>query len=205
MNHSWGQIILIAGSGEGEDTIWMQMLVLVIVATLLGIWGLIKTRANKFKVQEQDYGGGVGNPQGQVGQPIKLFRELKGKVGGIFLKRSQSGAVAEESRFGFGGRGIVGRGKPRSKPARERDLNSGMGLLEADFLVGIAEKTKSDDNNDVMMRKLSFNELLRREELDKVASNALKVYAINDGELYGRDIQCEAMRELAKRTELRPE
>jgi len=83
---------------------------------------------------------------------------------------------------------------------READLNSGMELLELDFLLGIIENTKGDDRNDVTMRKLNFNELLRRNKQDQIDSAVLKVYALNIGNLYGKDIQCEAMKELTKRT-----
>lgn len=83
---------------------------------------------------------------------------------------------------------------------READLSSGMELLEMDFLLGVVENTKGDDKNDVTMRKLNFNELLRRNKQDQIDSAALKVYALNIGNLYGKDIQCEAMKELTKRT-----
>ena len=78
-------------------------------------------------------------------------------------------------------------------------------MLEQDFLLSIVEKTKGDDKNDVMMRKLNFNELLRREQLSVIDSTALKVYALNQGGLYSKDIQCEAMRALAERTKPRHE
>ena len=200
-----GQIILIASSSNGEDTIWVQMLVLVVLATLLGIWGLIKTRANKLKEQEQDYALSGRNPPVRFGQPIKLLRGLKGKVAGIFVKTAQTGVVGEERKSGFYGRRRGVPGELRHKPAGEKDLKSGMELLEPSFLLRVVESTESNDKNDVMMRKLSFNELLRREELDRVAGNALKVYAVNEGSVYGKDIQCEAMKELAKRTKLRSE
>jgi len=81
-----------------------------------------------------------------------------------------------------------------------RNLASGMEMLEQDFLLSVVENTIGADRNDVMMRKLVFNELLRREQLDAIDSNAIKVYAINEGNLYGKDIQCEAMKKLAERT-----
>lgn len=95
---------------------------------------------------------------------------------------------------------IAGQGKLRDEMGKERDLASGMEMLELDFLLGVVESARGDDKNDVMMRKLVFNELLRREQLGAVDSNALKVYAINDGNLYGKGIQCEAMKKLAERT-----
>ena len=76
----------------------------------------------------------------------------------------------------------------------------GMGLLELDFLLSIVENTKSNNKNDVTMRKLNFNEVLRREKLSQIKSKVLTAYAINQGNLYSKDIQCEAMKELAGRT-----
>jgi hypothetical protein len=84
---------------------------------------------------------------------------------------------------------------------RTEDLDSGMELLELDFLLGIIESTEGEDKNDVMMRKLCFNEVIRRSQQNEMDSFALKVYSINDNNLYGKDIQCHAMKELALRTE----
>ena len=83
---------------------------------------------------------------------------------------------------------------------KNRNLHGGMDLLELDFLLSIVENTKGNAQNDVTMRKLNFNEVLRREKQDQIDSNALAVYAVNAGNLYGKDIQCEATKELARRT-----
>jgi hypothetical protein len=73
--------------------------------------------------------------------------------------------------------------------------------LELDFLLSIVENTNGgDDEEDVTVRKLNFKELLRRGKLNHADSNALKIYAINKGNLYGKDIQCEAIKTLAERT-----
>jgi hypothetical protein len=89
---------------------------------------------------------------------------------------------------------------PKSPTNRNKDLNSGMELLDLDFLLSIAENTDGNDKNDVAMRRLTFDELIRREQQDSVDSNALKVYAMNVGNLYGKVIQCEAMKVLTERT-----
>jgi hypothetical protein len=89
----------------------------------------------------------------------------------------------------------------RPKRATQEDLESGMELLELDFLLGIIESTDGDDKNDVTMRKLCFNEVLRRQQQNEIDSFALKVYSVNDNNLYGKTIQCEAMKDLALRTE----
>ena len=78
-----------------------------------------------------------------------------------------------------------------------------MELLKLDFLVSLVEKTEGDDERDVMIRKLSFSEMSRRKQLKATDSNALKVYAMDEGNLYGKEIQCGAMKELTERTALR--
>jgi len=97
---------------------------------------------------------------------------------------------------------LASQEKPKDELAREggKDLVSGMEMLELDFLLSIVENTDGNDRNDVTMRKLNFYELLRRQQLNTVDSNALKVYAINEGNLYDKIIQCEALKVLTERT-----
>jgi len=87
-----------------------------------------------------------------------------------------------------------------AKESKGRNLTGGMELLELDFLLSVIENTKGNDRNDVTMRKLSFNELIHREQADTIDSNALKAYAIDKNSLYSKVIQCEAMRVLTDRT-----
>lgn len=92
--------------------------------------------------------------------------------------------------------------KLRSEPARRRakDLQSGMELLGLDFLLSIVEDTASNDDLDVTMRKLNFNELIRTDQLQAVDSNVLKEYGLNANGYYDKRIQCEAIKELTART-----
>ncbi len=109
----------------------------------------------------------------------------------VETKRTGPGKVVE----------VRGPGKSAgAEPGKDRDLASGMEMLELDFLLSVVEHTKGDDKNDVTMRKLVFNELLRREQLDTIDSNAMKVYTIDESNLYGKDIQCEAMKKMTERT-----
>jgi len=82
-----------------------------------------------------------------------------------------------------------------------RNLAGGMDLLEVDFLLGVVENIDGEDKNDVAMRKLTFNETLRRNQQSEIDSAALSVYAVDEKGLYGKDIQCAAMKELTRRTE----
>ena len=82
-----------------------------------------------------------------------------------------------------------------------KDMSGGMEILEPDFLLSVVETTKGDDSNDITMRRLTFYELLRRNQLNTIDSNSLKVYAVNEHRFYDKTIQCEAIKVLTERTQ----
>lgn len=200
MSHYLAQIVLAASNSDGEDTFWTQMLVLVILGALFGIGSLVKTRSNKLKGAKQDYAVGGRRAHSWQRWPNKALTALKEKSLGISLNTPRPKAVVQERTFDFDAAGATDREKSRITSTQERDLHTGMEMLELDFLLDIVEKTASKNKNDVTMRKLSFNELLRRQQLKATSSKTLKDYALNKGNIYGKDIQCEAIKELAKRT-----
>jgi hypothetical protein len=175
------QAILIAGVGGEGNSFWMQILVFLLLAVIWGVYNLVKNKRNEFKDQEQSRT-----------EETSLRN----------AKRPWRFQLPQEPVLGFDGPDTVGQEKLEKKlvEKKSKDLQSGMELLESGFLLSIVENTEDGDQNDLTMRKLNFNELLRRRKLDQVNSKALKVYAINRRNLYGKDIQCEAMRELAERT-----
>jgi hypothetical protein len=194
---------VVLANGEGEDTFWMQMLVLVVLGALLGIGSLIKTRTKRFKNSRGYYPQGAGRGNGRPWQGKAFIKRLEEKRHDILSKAAAvRGASASQGILDFIGPGRGGRKNQEGETAGkgERDLTGGMELLELDFLVGVIDNTEGHDEKDVTMRKLAFDELLRRKHLGAVASVALKVYATSRGNLYGKDIQCEAMKELTERT-----
>jgi len=199
MGYSLAQIILAAGNIDGEDTIWIQMLVLVVLVALLGVGSLVKTRVSSFKDEQQNYPEGGGTSYTWLHRLIKPLRELRDTRLGILT--AQSKATIKEPVL-FDTSDAAGRERPKGEAARERgrDLAGGMEMLKLDFLLSVVENAEGDDKKDVMMRKLNFNELLRREQLNEIDGNALKVYAVDEGNLYGKDIQCQAIKELTVRT-----
>jgi len=199
MSYSLAQIILAAGNIDGEDTIWIQMLVLVILVALLGVGSLVKTRVSSFKDEQQNYPEGGGTSYTWLHRLIKPLRELRDTRLGILT--AQSKATIKEPVL-FDTPDAAGRERPKGEAARERgrDLAGGMEMLKLDFLLSVVENAEGDDKNDVMMRRLNFNELLRREQLNEIDSDALKVYVVDEGNLYGKDIQCQAIKELTVRT-----
>ncbi len=100
-----------------------------------------------------------------------------------------------------GNEGTGGEAAMEKRTKAQRNLAGGMEMLELDFLLGVVESTDSEDKNDVAMRKLSFNEALRRNQQNEIDSSALTVYAVDEKNHYGKDIQCAAMKVLAGRTE----
>jgi hypothetical protein len=179
---AWGWLTLLAArNSEGDDTFWVQMLVIVILAVFLGIFSLAKAKANKSK--------GEDAPQSQQkwAKPSAVRHgqaHLAGLAGKTFNLSGVARAKSEDLH-----------------KKREKDLQSGMELLGLDFLLKVVENTNDgNDEKDVTMRKLNFKELQRRGELSQADSKALKEYAVNEGNLYGKDIQCEAMKSLAERT-----
>jgi len=114
----------------------------------------------------------------------------KGVVGKVVSLRSASKDSSESAESSKG------------QLAREggKDLSGGMEILEPEFLLSVVENTKDDDSNDITMRRLTFYELLRRNQINTIDSNSLKVYAVNEHRFYDKTIQCEAIKVLAERT-----
>ena len=96
---------------------------------------------------------------------------------------------------------MTGEAGMEKKTRAGRNLGGGMEMLEMDFLLGVIENTEGEDKNDVAMRRLTFNEVLRRAQQSEIDSSALGVYSVDVKGLYGKDIQCAAMKELTRRTE----
>lgn len=96
----------------------------------------------------------------------------------------------------------AGTGDKTAPVARRagRDLQSGLELLDLDFLLGVVENIDANNEQDIVMRKLSFNELVRTNRIHEIDSNALKVYAVDAEAHFGKEIQVEAFKELAERT-----
>ncbi len=203
MNYSLIQAILIADiTGDEESSFWMQLLVFLIVAVVWGVYyNLTDNNRSKNKDQQQKL---PAKSRFRFRLPHKPVALRKGIVQEYIAKMKDRRNLSQEPKLDFGSLGTAGRKNPKKKnklaKEKNKNLQSGMELLELDFLLSIVENTKGNAQNDVTMRKLNFNEVLRREKLSQVKSKVLTVYAINRGNLYAKDIQCKAMEELAERT-----
>jgi len=202
--------ILAAGPSDGEDTVWMQMLVLVILVASLGLYAFIKNRPYNRKDNGQDLeevGPGYTKSSWQSLRPRKNISQRKDVTHQKYPAKIQDvrphiAKVPKSTIFSFVNSATTGQQKAHNKSVGKgtRDTNSGMELLELDLLLHIVHNTKGRDKKDITMRKLAFNELLRRENQNCIDGGALAVYAVNKGRLYDKTIQCEAMRELTERT-----
>jgi hypothetical protein len=203
MNYLLAQIVVAVGSNDEESAFWMQMLALVVLAALLGVGGLVRARMVRSKYARQNHTRSVQGPyvlRRWWTRPLKILRD---KCLGVFSRVEQAEAVIEESATGFEDADMAGAEGQRKTSAKARDLAGGMELLRVDFLVSIVENPNGEGQKDVVMQKLSFNELVRRGKLSAVDSDTLKAYAMNELRRYDKDIQCEAMKELAQRTIVR--
>jgi hypothetical protein len=66
------QAILIAGIGGPEDTIWIQILVLLLLAALWGIYSLVKSKQNQFRDQQQNLAKETGPHHAKRRRPFQL-------------------------------------------------------------------------------------------------------------------------------------
>ena len=199
MTSSLAEIILAANNNiDEEGNFFIQLLVLVILGVVIGIGSLIKTRAKRLKTQGQ-YGPKGAATASQRKRQIEAFQELKDKYVEKFLKPDQPKTTIKEPMFDFAAAETASKSKGREK-TEKKDLASGMEILELDFLLSIVEKTKGRNKKDVTMRKLAFNELIRREQVAAIDSKALNFYTLNKRNVYEKNIQCAAMKALAERT-----
>lgn len=208
-------------AGDGEDTFWIQLLVMVILATGIGIFGVIKKHKAKHGSAGRMFGrtleGFVRRWQsinkslvGRISQLrqalIRTFRRTTGiiKDSCLLLSKMILKTTANRSKT------AVSLLKPAtgrfwSKPNRtvktgNRDFHSGMELLTRDFLVEVVERTSYAEMRDITMRTLCFAELVRRGELWAISSDALKTYTLNTEGAFDKSIRYQAMKELAGRT-----
>ena len=190
MNYFLIQAILIAGIGDEDTRFWVQILVFLLVAVGWGVYSLVKSDLSKHKDQQQN-----------LAEETSAYY-AKSRWRFQLPHKPDIPNLSQEPMPNLDNLGTAARKNTKSKLAakKTKDLQSGMELLELDFLLSVVENTKGNAQNDVTMRKLNFNEVLRREKLSQVNSKVLTVYAINRGNLYGKDIQCKAMEELTERT-----
>ena len=196
MTHLIAEIILAASNTDEEGTFWITMLMLVVLGGGVGIVSLIKTRVKRFKTQKQ-YLTDISSKTYRPGE--EQIRAVKDKYIEFFLKTAPTKKITKEPMFDFEAADQVSSGEHKE----DRDVSSGMEILDLDFLVKVVENTKGRSKKDVMMRKLVFDELLRREQVTAVDSKALNIYTINKSKLYDKKIQSGAMKALAERTKPR--
>ena len=168
------QTIFAAETSIWEDAFWMQIMVLVLVAAGWGLYNLIKTKPGRFEEQEQNHSKPAHIQNASAKAPQRPARNPV----------------------------MTSPPPPDNKsPGKSRkDLHSGMELLESDFLLTAVENAAKPCRRDITIRSLTFDELLRRDQLGRIDSNALRAYAVNKGNLYDKHIQCAAIKELSNRT-----
>jgi len=195
MNFLIIQEVLAANTSNGEDSAWITILVLVILAAGIGVWTSFRKKAAKPNGRQADYfDAQLESGKGLYKINLQKKQEARKKFYHDLLTAPQEPIPVTE---------ISQSNKPakRKRAAKEKiDSTSGIEIIETVFLINIIEDTGSSDSNEISMRKFAFNELVRRGLLCKVDGPTLRVYALNSKNLYGKTIQCEALKELSLRT-----
>lgn len=210
MNAFFIQAILAVGNSDGQETFWIQILVLLLVVVAWGLYSLLKRKPGQLRGQSQKLTTrtSTGHLQShrQLHLSHKRITHLRNAVQKYAAKAKDIPLNirkrAKESEPNLDTAERTSREKLKKEPTevRQADLTSGMELLELDFLLSVVANTAGRDKNSVTMRKLAFNELVRRAKLNHIRSGILKLYAINKENLYGKNIQCEAISEMSRRT-----
>jgi len=130
-------------------------------------------------------------------QEKKMAAKTVGRVRSLIQKRNEN-IISRQPLNGNNGNSTESSNTPPAK--RQDDVYSGLELLDTDFLLSIIEDLQENEGNDLTMRKICFNEMLRRDLRNHIDSQALEVYAVDSNCNYGKDIQSQAMMELAQRT-----
>jgi hypothetical protein len=192
-------------ASDGDEIIWAQMLMVVILAAGGGIYAFIKTRPKSrrssrglISVHRRIFNRGIDGVSRLIktaSKQIPLKRPILPQSPGGYLVINQTPKINYQTPA------IV---EAVVKPeAKRRDLKSGMELLSGSFLVKVIESRNDGicaDGIDIEMQRMCFAELLRRNELEAVSSEALKVYTVDEEGNYGKTIHRQAMEELFRRT-----
>ncbi|MHC4293437.1 MAG: hypothetical protein ACYSTX_04010 [Planctomycetota bacterium] len=201
MNSFLIQATIIASMDEEGSTFWAQILILVLLGSFWGIYNLVKKKRKEFTDYDEQDSGGYAEVRHRFA-PIHKIVELCKDIAPKFTKFTKTEFDGVHVRSFFNNLETAASDEKKSKPLgkNKKDLASGMEILDMDFLLNVVESIEGNDSKDIMMRQLCFDELMRRVRLNCINSQVLKVYAVNPENSYGKDIQCEAMQELAERT-----
>ena len=156
-----------------------------------------KSKATSVAMPSQDMGFAAGAGGVQQVQPSQHVENMHGATIDGPARSKQGDFASTVSSFVDD---PSEQPQSQSKEKKARDLQGGMDLLELDFLLKVVENTQATAENDVAMRTLCFNELIRTRRVSEIDSNALSVYAVDRDGHYGTDIQLAAMKQLTERT-----
>jgi len=188
---------MLAAAGVVEEAIWIQLLVVVILAAGWGLYAAVRAQRRGFAHGDGAHRMEMGNKFERLRRNVR--RQVRGWADGVAEKAKEAIAGVELARVAH-----MEKQKPtpsvRKVVGGRRDVSSGMELLPSGFLVGVVEDLSGEDEGDVTIRRCCFDELVRRGELSVVDSGALIEYAEDLEGRYTKQIQCEAMKELARRT-----
>ena len=191
-------------ASDGEEAFWAQLLMIVMLAAGGGIYAFIKTRPASRRGKR----GPISIHRNILDHGIeRVSRLIKTAGKRISLKRpapqqspGEYRVITQMPEINYQTHAIVET--VVKSGAKGRNLKSGMELLTGGFLVKMIESrfAGAAAGLDIEMQKMCFAEMKRRNELEAVSSEALKIYIVDKAGHFGKTIQRQAMEELFRRT-----
>jgi len=192
------QAVIAAYNNDGE-TIWVTMFVFAVIAAGAGVWSFIKKKPGRLDEQQEDLP--YYSSSSEAG--LHKWKWPLQQQGAIETRKKHLAVTSSTKSSSDLEMALAKTPLSRKKVSADRkqtDRKGGMELLDLDFLLSVVSDTEHNSKTEVTMHKLIFKELIRRKKLSEIESNVLKEYVLNKGSLYSKDIQCEAIKELALRT-----
>ena len=191
-------------ASDGEEAFWAQLLMVVMLAAGGGIYAFVKTRPASRRGKR----GPISIHRNILDHGIeRVSRLIKTAGKRISLKRpapqqspGEYRVITQMPEINYQTPAIVET--VVKSGAKGRNLKSGMELLTGGFLVKMIESrfAGAAAGLDIEMQKMCFAEMKRRNELEAVSSEALKIYIVDKAGHFGKTIQRQAMEELFRRT-----
>jgi hypothetical protein len=192
--------MFLLAAGNSEETIWVQLLIVVILACAAGIYTLAKSRKRIRRYTQDNIIETIIESPPAASPNINKKQFVINSAPALHSPKGE-GWVSASSSMKSPVKAAPVRFEFKTPVKKSHDTSGGMELLTRDFLVGIVEKVNCLDKPDIAMRSMCWNELSRRGELFALSSESLKIYILNDKGFFDKSIRREAMVELAGRTE----
>lgn len=189
------QSILAAARTDSEESFWMIFLIIAIAAAVALLW--FSSRKKSLPSQQDSAPDNTGS---LVTDNRKWKWHITSLPGPSEQTASASPALDNSASSSIPVVTIPAHTSRRKTSPQNIDRQSGIELLDLDFLCRNVKNIDLKDKTSVSIRKFCFEELARRNSLNYLDGSTLKAYAKNEDKLFDKAIQCQALSALASKT-----